>query len=411
MIRLAAPLRLLVAATLAVLLAACATSGTPVTPSASPTPPAPAAPVGEIAPIKPAIATPRPSLPLPSPPPSASPQLLSGPSALARLLPHVTGSKAWSGDIFSAFAALRLPATKENVCAAIAVIEQESSFQTDPVVPGLSRIVWREIEKRRMKYEIPKLLLDAALLKTSPDGRRYKKRIDALKTETQMNALFEDMIAELPYGKTLLKDYNPIKTGGPMQVSVDFAHAQVREKPYPYPLKNGNLRDEVFTRRGGVYFGIADLLGYPAPYTRPIYRFADYNAGRYSSRNAAFQAALAKLSGHTLALDGDLLRYENGAPVAQTSASQRALESLAGRLRLNQGEIARDLRQEKTAAFAQTPLYQRLFVLAEQSAGKPLPREALPGIDLKSPKIHRRLTTAWFARRVEMRYQTCLKKQ
>ena len=34
-------------------------------------------------------------------------------------------------------------------------------------------------------------------------------------------------------------------------------------------------------------------------------------------------------------------------------------------------------------------------------AGKPMPRQAMPQIDLKSPKITRKLTTEWFARRVE----------
>ena len=37
-----------------------------------------------------------------------------------------------------------------------------------------------------------------------------------------------------------------------------------------------------------------------------------------------------------------------------------------------------------------------------------MPPPAMPQIDLKSPKITRKLTTEWFARRVEGRYKTCL---
>jgi hypothetical protein len=46
--------------------------------------------------------------------------------------------------------------------------------------------------------------------------------------------------------------------------------------------------------------------------------------------------------------------------------------------------------------------------LAEKAEGKSLPRAVLPGILLKSPKITRKLTTAWFAKRVDERHQRCM---
>ncbi|MGL5484741.1 MAG: DUF1615 family protein, partial [Shewanella sp.] len=63
-----------------------------------------------------------------------------------------------------------------------------------------------------------------------------------------------------------------------------------------------------------------------------------------------------------------------------------------------------------TAEFAETDLYHRIFTLADKQAGKRLPRAILPGIQLKSPKITRNLTTAWFAKRVDDREQRCVRQ-
>ena len=329
---------------------------------------------------------------------------------IGKLLPaNLKDKSGWASDLYVAFTTLKIPQVPETYCAALAVIEQESTFQVDPVVPGLPDIVWRELEQRGARYGIPKLLISAAMLKTSPDGRSYQKRIDALKSEKQLDTLFNDMIAELPFGPKLLADYNPVHTAGPMQVSVEFAEQHAREKPYPYP-QNGSLRDEVFTRRGGLYFGSAILLDYPAPYTEVVYRFADFNAGRYSSRNAAFQSALSRLAGKPLVLDGDLLRYVNGQPSDKASSVENMARSLAGELKMNPAEIRRDLLLEKTPAFNRSPLFTRVFAQADKVTGETLPRQAMPQIDLKSPKISRKLTTEWFARRVEGRYRSCLSR-
>lgn len=327
---------------------------------------------------------------------------------IAQLMPaSVKDKNGWADDLYAAFSHLKIPQVPETYCAAMAVIEQESTFQTDPVVAGLPEIVWRNLAQRGAKYGIPKLLIEAAMLKSSPDGRSYQKRIDNLKTEKQLDALFNDMIAELPFGKTLLADYNPVHTAGPMQVSIEFAEQHAAETRYPYPLKT-NLRDEVFTRRGGLYFGSAILLDYPAPYSEVVYRFADFNAGRYSSRNAAFQQAIGRLAGKPLVLDGDLLRYENGRPSEQPSSVESTARRLAGVLQMTPAEIRRELLLEKSPVFSRSPLFTRVFAQAEKATGTTLPRQAIPQIDLKSPKIKRKLTTEWFARRVEGRYRACL---
>ena len=40
-----------------------------------------------------------------------------------------------------------------------------------------------------------------------------------------------------------------------------------------------------------------------------------------------------------------------------------------------------------------------------------MPQQVMPQIRLVSPKITRKLTTEWFAKRVDGRYQTCLARQ
>ncbi|PTU64362.1 DUF1615 domain-containing protein [Chromobacterium sp. Panama] len=397
------PSRLLFAL-LPALLSACATVS----------PPAPVAAPVVVAPVPPEPEAPAPAVEAPpSPPPVSAPPLRpayndpqAGRLLLNRLLPaKIRDRQGWSNDMLSAFTHLKIPYTAENFCALAAVIEQESSWQADPTVPNLPAIVWDKIAERAHGYLIPLPVVKAALMKTSPNGKSYKARIDSLRTEREMNDLFEDMAREASKLGLPMSMKNPIRTGGPMQVSVEFAEGHVRVWPYPYP-RSGSVRQEVFTRRGGVYFGAAILLQYPAPYSQMLYRFADFNAGRYSSRNAAFQAVMEKLSGKDLTLDGDLLSYKDGK--VYPSTTQSAVISQGGKLGMGQGEILRDLKLEKSAAFGQSELYRKTYALADQRFGKPAAREQLPQIDLKSPKITRKLTTEWFAKRVDGRYQSCL---
>lgn len=324
---------------------------------------------------------------------------------IEHVLPAGADDRAgWARDITAALAAQRLAPDRGNLCAVIAVAGQESNFQSDPTVPGLGRIARAEIDRRAAEHHVPQLLVRAALALHGPDGRSYADRIDAVRSERELSRVYEDFIGMVPLGKRLFGDANPIHTGGPMQVSVAFAEQYAKDHPYPYPVE-GSIRHEVFTRRGGLYFGIAHLLGYPADYPSPIYRFADYNAGFYASRNAAFQNAVTRATGIPLELDGDLVSYGNWGEVGKT---ELAVRTLAARLGLGEGEIHRALAQGERADFAQTDTYTKVFALADRLNGRPLPRAMLPKIRLESPKITRRLTTAWFAQRVDSRYRSCM---
>lgn len=334
----------------------------------------------------------------------------SGPSAaqvrddIARRLPATLEDRTgWAADIQTAFSVQGIAPTPENVCAVLAVTEQESGYQADPPVANLPAISRREIERRAAALHVPGFVLDAALKLPSTDGRSYADRLSRVRTERELSEIYEDLSSRVPLGKRLLADHNPVQTGGPMQVSIPFAQAHAQD--YPYPVEQG-IRREVFTRPGGMYFGILHLLGYETPYERKVHRFADFNAGWYASRNAAFQNAVAVASGRRLALDGDLLTP--GAAMDEPGETERAVRSLSGALGLDERDIRRALQQGDRLDFNQTELFERTFALAEQRGGKPLPRAMIPGITLDSPKITRELTTAWFATRVNDRYQRCM---
>lgn len=329
-------------------------------------------------------------------------------AAVTRVLPPGTDDRAgWAADVHAALATLELPSTAENLCAVLAVTEQESGFRADPAVPGLAAIAWKEIDRRAEGAGVPRIAVRAALALNSPDGRSYAERIDKVKTERQLSDIFDDFIGMVPLGKTFLASRNPVRTGGPMQVSIAFAEAQVQARPYPYALGD-SVRREVFTRRGGLYFGTAHLLAYDAPYDQLLYRFADFNAGRHASRNAGFQNALAVASGLPVTLDGDLLpRAPGDVPRGET---ERAALTLARRLGLGESAIHRDLEKGEGPGFENTVLYERVFAHAEQLDKRTLPRAVVPRIDLHSPKFTRKLTTEWFAKRVDERHRRCLER-
>jgi hypothetical protein len=324
------------------------------------------------------------------------------------LLPRgVTDRGGWATDIQVAFTALELEPSDANLCAVLAVTEQESTFSADPVVPGLGRIAHEEIFRRAASMNIPRFVVRAALQVESPDGRTYDERLTRVRTEKQLSDLYEEMIGEVPMGRALLARANPVRTGGPMQVRIDFAEQLLQRWQYPY-ADAGPIREEVFSRRGGMYFGIAHLLAYDTSYTQRLHRFADYNAGLYASRNAAFQQAVGRATGTTLALDGDLVTHERRHGRRVVSATETAVRTLGPRLGLSDSQIRRALAKGSRYDFERTALYQRVFDLADRQAGLRVPRAVVPRIDLASPKITRKLTTEWFATRVDGRYRKCL---
>jgi hypothetical protein len=88
--------------------------------------------------------------------------------------------------------------------------------------------------------------------------------------------------------------------------------------------------------------------------------------------------------------------------------TEHAADTLAGRLGLNEAAIRSDLEEGEDASFEKTALYERVFAYAERLDKRTLPRAVVPRIELHSPKFARRLTTEWFANRVDERHRQCL---
>lgn len=323
-------------------------------------------------------------------------------------LPAAVSDRAgWVADIAGAFTKLSLPPTRENACAVVAVIQQESGFQVDPIVPGLGRLALRAIDERATHAGVPLPLVHAALDLKSSDGRSYGERIKSARTERQLSDVYDDFIGRVPLGHRLFESWNPIRTRGPMQVNVAFAKQFEAIKPYSYHDPHRDLAGELFTRRASVYFGTAHLLDYQVSYDRYLYRFADYNAGQYASRNAAFQRAASIVSGMRLTPDGALLAHNTDAKGA--GSTERVLSAIAPQLHLDEAEIHEALEQGRSESFEHTTLYSRVFMLADRRIGRRLPRAILPRIRLEGPKIVRPLTTGWYARRVNGRFERCLR--
>ena len=340
------------------------------------------------------------------PPAAASTAAREQPRPLIeRAIPRgVADRTGWMADIYNGLKVQGLEPSRQNVCAVVAVIEQESNFQVNTVVPGLGAIARKEIDTRAEHAGIPLVIVHTALDMKSSTGRTYEERIEAAKTEKDLSDVYEDFIGSVPLGRKLFADWNPIRTRGPMQVNVAFAEQYAQVRPYPYPVKD-SIGDELFTRRGSLYFGIAHLLAYKPPYNDYLYRFADYNAGQYASRNAAFQNAVSAISGRALVADGALVSHESGASASDT---ELALRSIAGRLDVSESDIHNALEQGKTKDFEHTAVYERVFALAERLGHRSWPRAVVPVIKLHGPKISRSLTTSWYAHRVDGRYERCL---
>jgi len=356
--------------------------------------------------------------------PSVPPPPQLGLAQVTRLIPpHVKHREDWARDILAALEAEELVPSPPTVCSVLAVIEQESGYKEDPAVADLPRLVRSRLEEHANKLgPLGRKALASVLEGKSPGHKKtFDERLRTVRTERDLDRLFRDILtyyedkypttyaaadlASSLFSSGKLEDFNPITTAGSMQVSVRYALEKEGEDANPV-----QVREAMYTRAGGVRYGTARLLGYEAAYPEPLFRFADYNAGVYASRNAALQAQLSRLTGIPLAPDGDLQLYDKqGEPLDEDSQSLQALLAFRKRYapELSERQVRRDVRKEKQEDFETTDTFRAVKRVYANETGESPAYAQLPQVTLRSPKLKNERTTAWFARSVEARFQKC----
>ncbi len=342
---------------------------------------------------------------------------------VARRIPaRVEDREGWAADVVTAIRLVKKTPTAERVCAVLAVIEQESGYRANPAVADLPGIVRRGIDAKLAPLgPLAGPARDALLAEKAPGTTEtFGARIDKLRTERDLDRLFRDVAAStqasMPgtfavasalsalFGRGSIEEMNPVTTAGSMQVKVSFARKAGGEGG----LDDDGVRELLYTRGGGVRFGTARLIGYPASYDDILYRFADYNAGMYASRNAAFQAALAALTGRRLALDGDVLAYDkDGSPKGDDTQTVQAMLAFGAAHGISSWTVHRDAKKEKSEAFEDTATWRAVREAYAQQTGKAAPYARIPDVALSSPKLKKARTTAWYAASVKKRYAAC----
>jgi len=335
---------------------------------------------------------------------------------IAKLIPNrVKDRNSWAKDIGSITQELKIPANKENICTIVAVVDQESNFVANPNVAGLGQKAVKEVSSRlQEKFESklgetiggPLANYFEEVLQTQPSPEdNYLKQIGKVKNEEQLDVLYREIFdymskhyhvsaltgAAKLVGQDFAEKMNPITTLGSMQVHINYARANKRES-----MNTNELRDYLYTQYGGLYYGIHRLMMYPAAYNKAIYRFADFNSGMYSSRNASVQKMVSQLLDSDLSLDGDLLSYDkNENPLPSASTTEKTITALfiQNNILITPRQLRSDLKKEKDHDFEETQTYIAINKLYKDKTGKDPAYAIMPEVVISGPKLSRDYNT------------------
>jgi hypothetical protein len=311
----------------------------------------------------------------------------------------------WASALNTVFHDLKVPCDDEDFFVLVlTTIQLESGVSEDPPLenPNLEELFSFQVQRLREDNPLAGKLLEVSELeselraKLRADTRRGRVRREKALVryvEQDLRVWLQGRLQERFFLPAAMAAYaaetglpNPVHTIGPMQVSLQKAYDNARRRgervESPEEMRRWLLDPEMALERGlkeGVYqlWRIYSFYrGSLSP--EPAVRFttADYNAGEFSSRNAAFQARVSELSGHALVLDGDLLVYSNGRAAERASNTEAAVITLLERYAAP--NIRRDLLLEKEARFSATPTARQVCAAWRRRTGKACALAALP---------------------------------
>jgi Protein of unknown function (DUF1615) len=396
---------------------AAAIAPTPLWPREEPNPaslapPAPGAPGGGPE-VQRASLRPEPSLPPPAParpfydaqqPCFSTAQMERARGLLFKEDPGPWGDR-WLHAINAAFYTLHVPCEDDGfLVLVLTTIQLESAVTVDPGLENsdLDALFTFHLRELRRTNPVAGRLLDYSGLDEAMHAKlRADTRKGLVRTEgelvryvqTDLRAWLRGWLHTHYFVPEAMARYaaeqglpNPVHTIGPMQVNLHKAYENARSRGEAVASED-QMREWLLSRKTAMERGIEEGVfqlwriyrfyrRYLPPDEAVRYTTADYNAGEFSSRNAAFQQQVEALTGRRLALDGDLLSYQNGEPAERVSNTEAALILL-----LNEDaapNIRQDLLLEKTAAFSSTRTARMVCARYRQRTGRDCVMATLP---------------------------------
>ncbi|MDH4249540.1 MAG: DUF1615 domain-containing protein, partial [Deltaproteobacteria bacterium] len=304
----------------------------------------------------------------------------------------------WLDDLNMALFELGVPCNQEEfLVLVLTTIQLESAVRSDPALENAnleSLFEYKLAQLRDSSLFLEPMLNQSGLV----EGLRAKLRADTrtgkVRTEGDLGRYVEGDL-RVWLAERLTSEYfipgpvarftaeqalvNPVSTIGPMQVNVHKAYRNARRRGEA--VSGTEAMQRLLLDRGtalyrGLKEGIYMLWRGFSFYSRYVpveeaiqYTTADYNAGEFSSRNAAFQARVSEMSRHKLTLDGDLLLYDGDQPRQRVSNTESAILTLKAELTPHQ--VREDLKLEKEPEFITTTTYLKVCELYSDRLKKP----------------------------------------